>query len=415
MKNLPEDEMFNTLERRLRNYSEEPDDEVWTKIADELPSSRRRGLMVWSDRIAAAVVLASMFFILYTGERYQESLRESGDITSPLISIPEELSGDISASTVAEANSSIGDKPDSAVSEKAKVLPRRETALLMLSQSPAVERYIGIDNGREISATPPSFPFDDQEVAKSGSTTASDSVQTETVMDKVSVEATPEKQLSQKKRNRKSGITLYTLVTPQLSFSHVSPLANDNVVIETLESPPVLSMERLGINMEVGIQGAINRRWQYLAGLSYYHQSHRITYEQQSDGNAIITSQEDLSYTLIPSTTQHSFHYSMHNIGVQAGILYTLKQRGLNHKAGIVLQYQKGLSRATDDEVYNNAASDYLNYQLLYRVEYRLNSKMNVFIQPAFTHSIMSNESLQAPFSLKQSRAGIGIGIVYSF
>ena len=81
----------------------------------------------------------------------------------------------------------------------------------------------------------------------------------------------------------------------------------------------------------------------------------------------------------------------------------------------MVLQYQKGLSRATEDEVYNNEASDYLNYQLLYRVEYRLNSKMSIFIQPNFTHSIISNESLQAPFNLKQSRAGIGFGIVYSF
>jgi hypothetical protein len=40
---------------------------------------------------------------------------------------------------------------------------------------------------------------------------------------------------------------------------------------------------------------------------------------------------------------------------------------------------------------------------------------MSFVIQPGYTHSVIANESLQAPFRLKQSRAGIGIGIVYSF
>ncbi len=80
-----------------------------------------------------------------------------------------------------------------------------------------------------------------------------------------------------------------------------------------------------------------------------------------------------------------------------------------------MLQYQKGLIKANEGDVYDNSSSDYLNYQFLYRVEYALPSGIGLFIQPAYTHSIIANESLDAPFKLKQSRASLGIGVVYRF
>jgi hypothetical protein len=140
------------------------------------------------------------------------------------------------------------------------------------------------------------------------------------------------------------------------------------------------------------------------AGLSYYHQSQFVAYQQQS--NAIVTSQENMSYEILPGSKEHSFDYTVHNVGVQAGLLHTLSQRGLIHHVGVIIQYQHGLSHVAENEVYNNATSNYLNYQLLYRVEYKVSSKINFFVQPTFTHSLISNESLQVPFRIKQPRQG---------
>jgi len=230
-----------------------------------------------------------------------------------------------------------------------------------------------------------------------------------------SIRSIIQKNSFEKDRKKRSGLTIYTLVTPSLSFQRVSPISNDDVVIEKLNSPPVLSIDRLGISIEAGIQGNISKRWQYIAGVSFYHQSQRMHYEQQSADHVVVESDEQMSYTVRPGTIQNSFNYTMCNIGIQGGLLYTLAQHGLVHKAGIVLHYQKGLQREGENEVYNNATSSYLNYQLLYRIEYAFNLKMNLFIQPSYMHSVVANESLEAPFRLKQSRAGIGIGIVYSF
>jgi hypothetical protein len=82
------------------------------------------------------------------------------------------------------------------------------------------------------------------------------------------------------------------------------------------------------------------------------------------------------------------------------------------HKAGVVLQYQMGLMQSSDGAVYDNSSSHYFNYQLLYRVEYQFKSGIGLFVQPSYMHSIISNESLDAPFKLKQSRAGVGLGIL---
>ena len=209
-------------------------------------------------------------------------------------------------------------------------------------------------------------------------------------------------------------MTWYSMISPSLSFQHVTPESEDGVVVDKLNSPGVISHERFGFSIETGVQGQISERFQYVVGLSFYRQSQQISYEEKSDG-AVIESGDDLNYDIKPATTTRTFDYSMGNVGVQAGVLYTLKQRGLMHKAGVMLQYQKGLIQGKEDDAYDNSSSDYLNYQFVYRVEYAFRSGVGLFVQPAYTHSIIANESLDAPFKLKQSRASLGIGIVYRF
>ncbi len=149
--------------------------------------------------------------------------------------------------------------------------------------------------------------------------------------------------------------------------------------------------------------------------MSYCSQSQRISYEQITSDNVIIVEDAGKSYLVRPGVLQKSSTYDMQNIGVQAGLLFFLKQEGLINKAGIIITYQKRFGKSSDTGICNNASSDYLNYQLLYRMEYRLKSRIIFFIQPTYMHSLYSIESIHAPFSLQQSRAGIGIGALYSF
>src|SRR5262245_38788384 len=77
MKNLPEDELFNFVENRLRNYSELPDDEGWDRISGAIKSNSEPKWIVWTNRTAATLSLV-ILFILLNGEHlsYNDASRE---------------------------------------------------------------------------------------------------------------------------------------------------------------------------------------------------------------------------------------------------------------------------------------------------------------------------------------------------
>lgn len=79
MKNLPDDEPFNSLENRLRNYSELPEEGVWHKIAGSLPASREPAWIVWANRAAVVFSFAALFFLIYNERGADVSLMELTD------------------------------------------------------------------------------------------------------------------------------------------------------------------------------------------------------------------------------------------------------------------------------------------------------------------------------------------------
>jgi hypothetical protein len=412
MKNLPDDELFDALENRLRNYSEQPDEDVWRKIAAGVTPSRKPVWYVWSNRAATLFAVVSFFILLYNGNEVPEF---PDKISRPLKR--DAPSSDAKESSVPKAadNSQELVPLDSTMqkSERQQTIAARKILRVATVSSLSLPEHVHKTDGNFSVVSNSAMIASDELTA--GQTIASDTLQPIHITKEDSVAKVVQKRPIQKERQKRSGITFYTVLTPVLSYHRASPISNDGVVIEHLDSPPVLSNDRLGLSVEAGVQGKITPRLEYVAGLSYYQQSQRITYDQQTSDNVIIEEDADMSYIVRPGMIRKSFTYNMRNIGAQAGLLYALKLDGLVHKAGIVLHYQRGFQTVQENDVYNNAASHYLNYQLLYRVEYAFNQKLNLFIQPSYMHSFRSNESLQAPFSLKQSRAGIGVGLVYRF
>ncbi|MFO0507283.1 MAG: hypothetical protein ACK5YS_00255, partial [bacterium] len=73
----------------------------------------------------------------------------------------------------------------------------------------------------------------------------------------------------------------------------------------------------------------------------------------------------------------------------------------MTQKVGAGLWYQHGLSQQSDGATYNNAQSGYLAYQILYRNEYAFRNYLRLYVQPNFTQSFHTPESLNEPFKLK--------------
>ncbi len=395
MKNLPDDELFNSVENRLRNYSELPDDDVWKRISGATPLTIESKWIIWTNRTAITLSLVVLFSLFYSQNAPNGAL--TNDLSENTVIVERNVESAIS-SPVSEselANFAETNQKKSRINEK---------RVIHFSDSRTVHSEMNLP--LPIKAAEEQKENDHKSVADSASVVVKEP--------KKDSAAIVNHVLPPQKKRKKSKLTFYSMISPSLSFQHVTPDSQDGVVIEKINGSGVISLERFGFTIETGVQGQMGKRFQYILGLSYYQQSQRLEYEGHGNGTTI-ESGEDLNFVITPETTTRSFDYNMRNIGVQAGVLYTLKLRGLMHKPGLVFQYQKGMMQATDDAVYDNSSSDYINFQLLYRVEYAFGSGVSVFIQPAYTHSIIANESLNAPFKLKQSRASLGVGIVYRF
>ena len=105
----------------------------------------------------------------------------------------------------------------------------------------------------------------------------------------------------------------------------------------------------------------------------------------------------------------------MNNVGLQTGFLYQLKAGPLTQKIGAGLWYQHGLHQKSQGDTYNNAQSGYLAYQILYRNEYAFSNQLKMYVQPNFTQSFYTTESLNEPFQLKPYSVGLSLGLIYTW
>ncbi|MBL0745899.1 hypothetical protein [Chryseolinea lacunae] len=487
MKNLPEHEAFRALEKRLANYTEEPDDDLWQKIAGETPS-RKPVWAPWLNRASAVAVLVALGWAVTMptpeGARVSpendlagEAQQQGAGHAAKELAIEKHAAAEDKASTLgkdmdqfassaqqqkeltdasseragasgvappvsdnyASGNSRRrGNEPVSVGSSGKIGAKPSEGALLATSASGQYSEssspvksskenevtQTGAEEKALVSTTDESLSANANAVVNASKIntevtprdTPHDSVQFVEPLRKADSAAAPaelNKEPYNKKKKKRTPISVYALLTPSVSFQTVSPLSQDEVVIQKFSNPPMFSGDRLGFSFEAGIQGRLTEKFEYVGGLSFYHQSQTLQYTYQT-GNVIVESgDDDLSFVATPETAQKSVRYSMQNIGVQAGLLYTLKEHRLTHKVGVMLQFQQGLSKERDGEAYNNAASNYLNYQLLYRVELEIGPRLTFVLQPSLGRTLKANGSLDAPFTLKQYRPGIGIGLIY--
>src|SRR5687768_3880264 len=63
MKNSPDEEWIHSLEKRLRDYTEEPDADVWNKIVGKINDDREPVWILWSNRAAALVALTALLWL----------------------------------------------------------------------------------------------------------------------------------------------------------------------------------------------------------------------------------------------------------------------------------------------------------------------------------------------------------------
>lgn len=402
MKNSPDTEWFNKVEKRLEAYSEEPDGAVWDKIAAALARPAEPVWIRWSHRSTAAMCL---LIFLWAGMNAIHSVAPSEEEPEAVVNdVAPGRNGNFHADHLATAR-----EPSEALAGgRAKshqrpleqhraddhawssaVVSNTEEASAVLNNTD--DNHAGVDD-RQIAKGAPSAIRLSAEDGDSSSTK-------ETIMPPT---------------RRKRAIRLYVALSPSLSFQEITPLANDGFVVERFSSRPFLSADRLGVSIHAGTQLRVGRRLEIYGGLSAYRQSQTLVYQYLSDAPAMLNQRENFDYAVSPTMTEQSVRFAMLNLGAEAGVLYYLRGERLTQKAGAGLAWSHGTRRSGVGETYRNETSQYLLYQLLYRSEYTLSNSLCFFVQPFYQHSLISAEDLKAPFKTKPYRVGLSVGLFFS-
>ncbi|MEI9920587.1 MAG: hypothetical protein WDO14_17615 [Bacteroidota bacterium] len=358
MKDLHEDNMFDSIRERVGNYTETPSDEVWNRIA----SSKQGKRVLWPYWLAAStiVVLVGGFLIFNSEEQ------KAAEVKTDVIEIKKEQQQPVQITQVATV--------------KTESIQR---------QTPSEESQV--------------VTFAQPEIV----------TQTETIKPKDSIvtiikskpDSSSRSEVVPPYKKPRSKFQIYLSVTPSLSFQKIIPAANDEIVIQGFANRSPFSMKRFGFSIDAGLQYDINKFFGVYGGLSFYRQQQQVTYNYY-DKDADVTRVGD-SWTFEIDRIQHSktFDYTMTNLGAQGGVMITLKGDKLKNKFGAGLNYTQSL----------NSSSSYLAYQVFYRSEIKINERFSWYVQPMFTYSFIAKEKLNEPFTLKPYRAGITGGVLYRF
>ena len=402
MKNSPERSFNDEFDKRIASYSEMPDDVVWNNIDKALRPNRMLVLMAWWDR-ATSLFLVSL--VLGTAL-----------ILSENDAIPREYSHRVADSTPEKpgADSEMGK-----AREVTPMHPRSPNKKPVGSQIPdllkpsvvgesVVTNYASADSS-ETQLIPVSQPRNLVSAESLIEQPLIDSLLHDEIVEKTADENVAEKKSSHWLPFK--NIKIFAAATPMINFHQVVPISGDGVGITGVESPSILSSDRLSVSISVGLQGYISHRFEYYGGLTFFRKKTSLRYSVLSE--EIVTELDPLRYSIVPEHSTGEFNYKTTNVGLQGGMLFHLYGKKLMHKVGAGLLYHKGFADSSNEELYKEDHSDYLSYEVFYRNEIVINRRLKFFVQPTFTNSFYVSEKLKEPFKLQPYSAGIGFGAIF--
>jgi hypothetical protein len=443
---------------KLSNYSEQPDDVVWKGIKRTLWVERS---FVWIDRAGQLASLAALFLLLtigapwgkiYTVEELSASSKKSVEQQTIEPDKEEEVqlnksvdtnnpqtkgTGQVSQEHLAKENSHLpktknvkgnynaGFESSSSVSGNLSIeknydsysvdglnaMPQerfdRQTLVNPSQENQKLKVVSDLNSTSELTANNPDGSSAEVDTTTKINTYLEMVAKPEN--ENVTVPAKEEK----KKTKRAKGF--YVLVMPTFGYQKIEPVKTDNILIESIQKVSAFSTNRLGIRAEFGIEKPVSPRLSAHVGVLYFQRKQTIAYSYRDTDKIIIehSIEDSLVYTISTQKENATFEYELKNIGVIAGLNYTLKSKRFIHKFGVAAEVQRGL-KPVNKEV-NTGQRTYLFGDAYYRVIYPVSRRLDFMFQPTINYSLQLDQRLSAPFYVKPYGLGLNVGAYFHF
>jgi hypothetical protein len=211
----------------------------------------------------------------------------------------------------------------------------------------------------------------------------------------------------QKQNNRLNhNLNIYALIMPTLGYQQVQPLKDDGIFIEGIKRVSAFSSKRLGIRIETGIEKRLCSSVNIHLGVLYYQRKQTLIYYYTDSLHSVVTPihGQSLTYEVTPEKQAGSYQYEVNNIGVIAGLNYTVSKKKIVQRIGVAGELHKCLSRNK---------SFFLFGDMYYRISYQLNDRFDLMFQPTINYSLQLDDQLNAPFYIKPYGLGLNFGVYF--
>jgi hypothetical protein len=421
----------NVLEfkRRISNYSEEPDKDLWPLIAVHLGQGRSRG-KIWTWRLSAFILALSITFL--TGLEVSEKRFLNFNHKSSVVESRESIS-------MGPPCSEDRPVPHPRVTTASVDTARQEASdMAPIANSPTIAG-IGISRQRERSAPlarwvlelPAIVDMDPFEI-----TEAFDSAMQANAIGK-QLEERPQKK--EKPQLFPTSFDLYATVTPTLGYQRILSNTSDNIFIESIQPVPAFSKGRLGIRLEVGLETLGSKKWKAFGGVVYFQRHQAFNYRERRVDSLISVPGSSGDPTLEPTflLVPGSVDYTVRNIGLHFGLsrrlwekrgslreseveLYSERLSGWSkrkflHEIGGGIELQKSLQNrglASAAENFWNP-SLYALVNVYYRIQYPRTGRLRALLQPTLNYSFYSTRDVNVPFYVRPYGFGLSLGCRY--
>jgi hypothetical protein len=441
------------LRDRLQTYAEEPDDFLWSSINSGVSAERSLLWLERAGRVVAVVAFLMLIFPFVNNDRTTVDIANNsnindGHLENEEIKTPNEgrtgttltdhqaknhhsrahdnlTEPDATRPNLNNQNPSDGADPNTTTtttrrqrsgnSESTQTLKNdaTRTANINLPGTPMSEEK-NISDERKKTVLEGATLTNDQQ----GLTTMVDSTANELneIPEKIAEEQKTAVKADQKeKKKRKLPTGLYVLLMPTFGYQHITPVKDDNILIESIEKVSAFSTKRLGIRAEAGIERLLARKFSYHVGLLYYQRKQTINYIFRDPAYAQVEriSSQGYVYQVTLPADSGTFEYELKNIGVVIGLNYTTKIRKFTHKVGIAGELHKSLNQV-DNEV--DTGQRYFAFaDLYYRLSYPVSRRIDVMFQPTINYALQLDNRINAPFYVKPYGLGLNFGAYFHF
>jgi hypothetical protein len=279
---------------------------------------------------------------------------------------------------------------------------RRESVIV--NDAAKAEKNIGDKSALEVAEKNPLIP------AAADSVDKHDSL----VLVKKAKEPVPVAKEEKKTKIRRDG-GLYFLAMPTLGYNQVKPVEDDGIFIESIARVSAFSPKRLGLRVELGLERQLSERFNFNIGVLYFQRKQTIAYRyrDQEHFDVLPLDLDSLVYRVQPAQLSLTFEYELKNIGILAGVNYTIKNARFTQQVGLAAELQRPLRSSSQEQ--NTDASLYLFGDIYYRISRKLSPHFDAMFQPTVNYALQLDDRLTAPFYVKPYGLGLNVGVYYRF